>query len=333
MIKLTTKKITQRATVGERLAKARKRKKLPLSCVESLTRIKRKYLEDIEKNQFENLPNDVYIRGFLQTYAQLVNLDPVDILKQYQLEQGKSFQEKKTDLALQNGVKSPKLILTTKPIIIILVLILISGFLGLLFYQVKGFAAAPSLEISKPLQENISIQDDNIEIAGKTDPGAELFINDQSVGIELDGTFSESISLRSGVNTLHLIAKNKIGSTTKHDISISASFPEVAGAQALSIEQTPQTSAPTQIVQNGLKINITANPNSVWLKVTADGKVVFSGVMLANSTKEFKADSEIVLTSGNAGSTHILLNDIDKGVLGREAEMKKDMKYTLDMVK
>jgi len=61
--------------VGETLRQARNRRKVELSEVETATRIRLRYLQAIETEDWEVLPGGVYTRGFIRTYANFLGLD------------------------------------------------------------------------------------------------------------------------------------------------------------------------------------------------------------------------------------------------------------------
>jgi cytoskeletal protein RodZ len=48
-----------------------------------VTRIPAHRLEAIEHDRFDDLPGEVFVRGFLRSYAQAVGLGPQDILARY----------------------------------------------------------------------------------------------------------------------------------------------------------------------------------------------------------------------------------------------------------
>lgn len=80
-------------SIGSLLIKARKRKKLSLEKVAKETRIKKEYLEALEKEEFDILPAGIYSRAFLGTYAQYLGLEAEKILEMYK--QKKPFSENK----------------------------------------------------------------------------------------------------------------------------------------------------------------------------------------------------------------------------------------------
>ena len=69
--------------IGNTLREARIRKGLSLVDVETVTKIRRKYLEALEENDFEVLPGPTVVKGFLRSYAVFLKLDPERILTEY----------------------------------------------------------------------------------------------------------------------------------------------------------------------------------------------------------------------------------------------------------
>jgi cytoskeleton protein RodZ len=61
--------------IGNSLREARLRQGLEIPRVESDIKIRGKYLRALEDEQFEVLPGDTYVKGFLRTYADYLGLD------------------------------------------------------------------------------------------------------------------------------------------------------------------------------------------------------------------------------------------------------------------
>ena len=61
--------------IGNSLREARLRQSLDLTDVERATKIRPKYLRALEDEQFEILPAQTYVKGFLSTYAEFLGLD------------------------------------------------------------------------------------------------------------------------------------------------------------------------------------------------------------------------------------------------------------------
>jgi cytoskeleton protein RodZ len=62
-------------SVGSKLREARIRRKLTLAEVEAKTKIRARYLQAIENEEWDQLPEDTYARAFIRTYGRLLGLD------------------------------------------------------------------------------------------------------------------------------------------------------------------------------------------------------------------------------------------------------------------
>jgi cytoskeleton protein RodZ len=62
-------------SVGSKLREARTRRKLSLADVEAATKIRGRYLQAMENDQWEQLPGDTYARAFVRTYGRFLGLD------------------------------------------------------------------------------------------------------------------------------------------------------------------------------------------------------------------------------------------------------------------
>jgi cytoskeleton protein RodZ len=70
------------AKIGAVLEKARKQRGLTLDEAEYATKIRKRYLDGLEREDFGVLPDAVYTRGFLKTYANYLGLDGEDLARQ-----------------------------------------------------------------------------------------------------------------------------------------------------------------------------------------------------------------------------------------------------------
>jgi transcriptional regulator with XRE-family HTH domain len=62
-------------SVGSKLREARTRRKLSLADVEAATKIRGRYLQAIENDDWDQLPGDTYARAFIRTYGRFLGLD------------------------------------------------------------------------------------------------------------------------------------------------------------------------------------------------------------------------------------------------------------------
>lgn len=74
--------------LGSKLREARARRKLSLEEVEEATKIRGRYLQAIEDEDWEQLPGETYTRAFIRTYAALVGLDGERLAEEQRQAQG-----------------------------------------------------------------------------------------------------------------------------------------------------------------------------------------------------------------------------------------------------
>ncbi len=70
-------------SVGQYLRKQREAKRMSIEEISRATRVPVSSVERIEADQFDELPGEVFVRGFLKSYAQAVGLAPDDVLARY----------------------------------------------------------------------------------------------------------------------------------------------------------------------------------------------------------------------------------------------------------
>lgn len=69
--------------LGELLRKTREQKGLTLDDIQESTKIQRRYLMAIEKGDFDSLPGQFYARAFIRRYAEILGINPDEILNQF----------------------------------------------------------------------------------------------------------------------------------------------------------------------------------------------------------------------------------------------------------
>src|SRR5690606_18501436 len=70
--------------IGERLRHERMARAVSLEWIREETKISMRYLEALENGEFEKLPGEPYLTGFIRLYARAVGCDPEPILERYQ---------------------------------------------------------------------------------------------------------------------------------------------------------------------------------------------------------------------------------------------------------
>jgi hypothetical protein len=74
--------------VGNKLREARTRRRLGLPDVEAATKIRGRYLQAIENEDWDQLPGDTYARAFIRTYGSFLGLDGERLAEEQRQERG-----------------------------------------------------------------------------------------------------------------------------------------------------------------------------------------------------------------------------------------------------
>jgi len=207
--------------LGVVLKTARKKKGYSLDEAEEETKVRVKYLEALEESKFEVLPGNVYALGFLAKYADYLGLDKEPLMAQFKLERGGG--ENLSRLMPESKIKEPVFSVTPKILIIFAVILVLAGILGYIIISVRQFTLPPNLEISSPSSEQI-LKEDKVEIVGKTDEGATLMINNQSVLIDGNGNFTQQVKLNPGLNIFEVKSTNRLKKETVKQVKVLAEF-------------------------------------------------------------------------------------------------------------
>lgn len=314
---------------GETLKSQRKSLGLALQKVSQILNIKLAYLKALEEEDFNKLPPSVYVQGFLKSYARFLKLDAESLLKYYKMEQNIVENRKvdKKDLVYQSKIKrSPFLALSPRMLKIGFIILGVIAFFVYLGWEISGFSAAPSITIISP-QDNKKINTDFVVLVGKTDKGAEVYVNGQKVVIDPEGNFREQLVLSEGLNILEILAKNKLGRERRIERKILVRLPADYHSQVSGDKRETEEAVWDQKIE--LIINI--KDSATWISVDTDGVNVFQGTMLPNTSQIFQAEEKITLTSGKAGNTYVLFNGRDLGNLGEPGEVVRDVEFTREL--
>lgn len=194
----------QEPTLAQILKKARENAHLDLKQMSDVLKIPSKYLNYLEKGDYEKLPGKAYIFGFINKYAKVLSLNKDELVAQYKKERPEP--EKEEPLPL---LRYPRFLITPK---LITYFFIILGLLLVFFYlwrQINFLAGLPTLIIESPSQE--IVETPNLEIKGLTDPKIKLTINDQEVYVNENGDFQKDVFLQPGLNTFFIKAINSFG--------------------------------------------------------------------------------------------------------------------------
>ncbi len=92
-------------SIGRYLKNEREIRQVTLEELAQTTRIPLRHLSNLEDDRLERLPGDVFVRGFLKSYARAVGLVPADVLRRFEGQSRPSVEPSAAPLA---GVIGPE---------------------------------------------------------------------------------------------------------------------------------------------------------------------------------------------------------------------------------
>jgi cytoskeleton protein RodZ len=271
------------AKIGRILEQKRKEKGLSLEEVEQATKIRKRYLDGLEREDYAVLPAGVYAQGFLKTYANYLGLDGEDLSRQL-----KSRRKRRRERGInynngpENGFEEPLIAPTglqgtekrrfpTSAIVTLLVAVLVLAVvIGALYFVGRGVEASRSGEDNpSPPQpaENPSKQEPE-NVASKPEP--------EEAGAQKNEAVE---SKEDAVNT--------------------------------GTEDAQQSAPP-----DTLRVSITVSDRPSWLLIRTDGTPVYEQIAEPGFSRTFEADRRLYIKGGDAGAVTMEINGQDAGTLG-----------------
>lgn len=219
------RKKVQSLTLGEKLRNIRSNKRATLSDVAKNTRIQVEYLEYLEQGAYDKLPADVYVRGFLKSFAEYLNVDEKDLIRSFKKERSiqQNIQKDEDRDSIPKKISLSNFSISPKIISIIIIPLLFIGMSFYLYRKLDNFISTPELIILNP-ETNSVVYDSQVILSGRTDEGNNVFINNQPVLVDENGNFKESLVLRVGINVISVRSINRFDKEAVRELSVDAQY-------------------------------------------------------------------------------------------------------------
>jgi cytoskeleton protein RodZ len=270
------------AKIGQILEKARKERGLTLDEVEYATKIRKRYLAGLEREDFGALPDAVYARGFLKTYANYLGLDGEELSRELK-DRRKPRRERGFDYGTQKksdfdrplinpgeltSARRHKGISGSTILTFVVAIIALAAVVGTLYFVGRGVQNS-SENPAPPAEE---------EAARKPDPQAGAGEAPQGGG-------------------------------------------EPAGGEAARPQDQGRPGAASQPEPDSLTVEVSVEGAPSWLSILADGNLAYEQIAQPGFSQSFEAQREISIRTGNAGAVGVEVNGQDLGKLGESGEV------------
>jgi cytoskeletal protein RodZ len=209
------------ATFGEELRREREIRGISLKEIADATKISKRFLEAIERNDHKTLPAPVFTRGFIREYARYLGLSSEEIVNRYNYaaagddrieksahlerlvpERGAAEKERKP--AKMQGIPSPMARVDRNVYVAVIIAIVL---VGVTYWAVKHRSATadpvetPAVTHSAPPVAPVAVSTQTTPPAPSAGDALRLtmtFVDDSWVSIEVDGHDTTSFDGRKG---------------------------------------------------------------------------------------------------------------------------------------
>lgn len=181
-----------RLLFGSYLKKARLAHGMSIEDVMDYTRISKFVVEQIEANNLSKLPEPVFLKGFLKTFAEAVGVDPADVLRRYnRVAETDAQQSEKTSGSqkvnrpvrhitynrTETGGKSKKSSVTVWLVVLIIAAAVVAGFYYNRYRKLQEISDGNRISMSEVTgtEDNASVE------TGTSDAGAATGSVDEAV--------------------------------------------------------------------------------------------------------------------------------------------------------
>lgn len=305
-----TRKKVESLTLGEKLKKLRGDFRMSLSEISKVTKIQVKYLEFLENGEYNKLPADVYVRGFLRSYARYLNIDEQAFIKLYERERHIQENLSKETVKKTFHVKNlniSSLVVTPRSLVLAMIFLLVAGAFFYIFREFQSFAGVPRLVILSPTSGS-TVETNEVVVQGKTDKGAQVTINNQSVFVGSDGDFSDKIILQGGLNTMTIVAVNRFDKAKSETISVEAKYtPSTTENKDESVKAN---------ISEPFHIDVSVHTTPTKIVLEADGNIVFSGILKVGEVQTINAKETATINSEDETRTFVRFNGANEEQLG-----------------
>lgn len=190
------------------MKETRIKRKLSLAKLEQITKIKKNFIEALEKENWQSLPEYPVLTGFVKSLSRALRAEEKSMIALLRRDYPPRVLPINPKPDIENKfIWSPKLTFLAG---VGIALVLILGYLGL---QYKKFISPPSLFVYEPKDEQI-VDRPEVKVRGKTDSDAVVKVNNQPVIVDDLGNFSTEIEINKETKRIEIKAISRSGRET-----------------------------------------------------------------------------------------------------------------------
>ncbi len=280
--------------VGADLAKARERLGYGLPEMSAYLRIRQTYLAALEEGRIDELPGNAYALVFLRSYATALGLDPDELSRRFKAEAAEVG--RKTELAFPAPL--PEKGLPAGAVVLLGLVLVVGAYAG--WYRLSGEGRLPAETVTA-----VPAQLEPLAEAPAPAPTAQVAV----------------ATPRVPPATIASPAPDRAAPAAPP----AATDPNLSPSSAAAATPVPP------LAPAGLAVRASADS---WIQVRDhNGQVLFSRILHAGESWPVPPGPGLMLTTGNAGGTELVLDGAATSPLGTPGAVRRDLPLDPDAVK
>ena len=307
--------------LGDTLREAREKQGLTYKDIEKGTSIRALYIEYIEKGEYDELPGDVYTKGFIRSYANFLKLDANALVQAFTAERHKGAapaaeQKPAAPKAAQEKPQAkkpeaPSAQLAAKPV-----------------EKVEKAAKAETIEkVEKPAEQPAAPKQEAAPRKAPVQPKATA-VKPQPKQQPKKAPASKPAAPRFTAQDFNepkrsngkLIAIVAVVLVVLAGAVYALSGSDDSTKKPAAQQQTQQVEAPGPKTYDGVEVTATFTADC-WLEVKADGKTVYEGTLKKGDSQTWKGTDKVTVRVGDAGAVSFSVNGKDLGTAGKTGQV------------
>lgn len=199
---------TSPKALGEKLRTLRRSQAVSLDMIEKLTRVRKSYLEALEWGKYDLLPDPMYTRNYIRSYARALNADETYFLELYEEESGRMDLLSPHRLPRER-VKRRSFFVVTHLLSGAVLAVCALAVIGYLGFQANRLLSAPSVSLLNPSDDS-AVASALLPVSGTVEnKEVQVKVNGKDVVVKDDNTFSTTLDLVRGLNVITVEAKRR----------------------------------------------------------------------------------------------------------------------------
>lgn len=306
--------------LGDTLREAREKQGLTYKDIEKGTSIRALYIEYIEKGEYDELPGDVYTKGFIRSYANFLKLDANALVQAFTAERHKGAapaaeQKPAAPKAAQEKPQAkkpeaPSAQPAAKPV-----------------EKVEKAAKAETIEkVEKPAEQPAAPKQEAAPRKAPVQPKATA-VKPQPKQQPKKAPASKPAAPRFTAQDFNEPKRSNgklIAIVAIVLVVLAGAVYALSGsddsAKKPATQQTQQVEAPAPKTYDGVEVTATFTADC-WLEVKADGKTVYEGTLKKGDSQTWKGTDKVTVRVGDAGAVSFSVNGKDLGTAGKTGQV------------